>query len=369
MSSRDDRGHRIELRGISHSYGPIVALSNIALTIEPGELIALLGPSGCGKTTLLKIIAGFISPTVGGVIVGDEDIVRQSPADRNVGIVFQNYALFPHMTVARNVGYGLRARHVSGAAVEARVSEMLALVKMQNFAGRYPIELSGGQQQRVALARALAVKPRIMLLDEPFSALDRGLRLDMQIEVKNLLKNYGVTSILVTHDQEEALSMADRIVVLRDGKVEQIGTATALYDSPETLFVNRFLGQANLLPGRIETSGRPTAVVELDCGARLPVASRPDLAHDARVLVSVRPESLAVAAGPAAATIPARIKHVVPLGPTDVVELESSCGTALKVALRHRMGANDLRPGDHADLEIDDPAACRVFAAQDIDKQ
>ncbi|MDU6493934.1 ABC transporter ATP-binding protein, partial [Bradyrhizobium sp.] len=226
------RGCALMLQGVGHSFGATVALESIDLAVARGELIALLGPSGCGKTTLLQIIAGFLQPSRGAVSFDGVRIDRTPANRRRIGMVFQNYALFPHLTVAENVAYGLRARKSPGAMVKQRVAEMLARVQMTSFGDRFPRQLSGGQQQRVALARALAIDPVLVLLDEPFSALDKNLRLDMQIEIKSLLKSCGVTSIMVTHDQEEALSMADRIVVLNKGRIEQIDTPDALYDAP-----------------------------------------------------------------------------------------------------------------------------------------
>ncbi|MDU3046067.1 ABC transporter ATP-binding protein, partial [Bradyrhizobium sp.] len=244
------RGCALMLQGVGHSFGATVALESIDLAVARGELIALLGPSGCGKTTLLQIIAGFLQPSRGAVSFDGVRIDRTPANRRRIGMVFQNYALFPHLTVAENVAYGLRARKSPGAMVKQRVAEMLARVQMTSFGDRFPRQLSGGQQQRVALARALAIDPVLVLLDEPFSALDKNLRLDMQIEIKSLLKSCGVTSIMVTHDQEEALSMADRIVVLNKGRIEQIDTPDALYDAPASLFVNGFIGHANFLKGR-----------------------------------------------------------------------------------------------------------------------
>src|SRR5262245_58647067 len=225
-----EAGQSLTLDAVTHRFGSALAVDAVTLEIKAGELIALLGPSGCGKTTLLRIIAGFIVQTAGQVIVAGRSIDDLPPNRREVGIVFQNYALFPHMTVAENIAYGLAARGVRRDEQRARVAEMLGLVKIEPLAGRFPRQLSSGQQQRVALARALAVRPRIMLLDEPFAALDKNLRLDMQIEVKRIQRLAGTTTILVTHDQEEALSMADRVAVLNHGRLEQFGTPTEVYD-------------------------------------------------------------------------------------------------------------------------------------------
>jgi putative spermidine/putrescine transport system ATP-binding protein len=353
-------GHRVTIQGVSHAYAGVPALSDVSLEVAPGSLVALLGPSGCGKTTLLRIIAGFVRQTRGSVKVDGVPIDDVPAAGRKVGIVFQNYALFPHLTVAANVGYGLSARGERSAKVAARVGEMLELVKMGAFAARYPNELSGGQQQRVALARALAVSPRIVLLDEPFSALDKALRLDMQIEVKGLLRASGVTSIIVTHDQEEALSMADRIVVLNQGRVEQEGSPSDLYDRPRSLFVNRFIGHTNLIPATVTGTGPGTLCVTTAGGVPLEVAGDKGLGEGDAVLLSVRPERLAVDdAGAFAATV----RQVLPLGPVDVVEATLADGTALKVTVPHVAGGLALASGAPIRLAVRDPAACPVFSA------
>src|SRR5215510_8571194 len=244
------RGHTLDIHAVTHRYGSVTAVADVSLAVRAGEIVALLGPSGCGKTTLLRVVAGFVRQSAGSVRI-DGKPVDHLPANlRNVGIVFQSYALFPHMTVADNVAYGLEARGVSRATVRQRVDRFLEVVRLGEFRNRLPRQLSGGQQQRVAVARALAVEPTVLLLDEPFSALDKGLRLDMQLELKRLQRQFGLTAILVTHDQDEAMSVADRIAVMNHGRVEQFDTPTHVYDSPATLFVSGFVGTTNLLPGR-----------------------------------------------------------------------------------------------------------------------
>ena len=354
------RGHNLRVNAVSHAYQGVPALSSVSLDVPAGALVALLGPSGCGKTTLLRIIAGFMRQTQGSVLLDDQPIDDIPAAKRNIGIVFQNYALFPHMSVAKNVGYGLAARGVRGAGAADRVSEMLRLVKMDAYAQRLPGELSGGQQQRVALARALAVQPRIVLLDEPFSALDKALRLDMQIEVKALLKEAGVTSIIVTHDQEEALSMADRVVVLNQGRKEQEGTPAEVYDRPRSLFVNTFIGHTNLLPCTVASVTEDVMALRLGDGAMVTVPRTKSFAVGNPVLLSVRPENFALdPAGPFAATI----RQVLPLGPVDVIEVALADGTPTKVTLPHQLGGVSVRPGERAALVIRDPASCGVFSA------
>src|SRR5437762_11596537 len=273
-----NRGHRLRLEDISHRFDDVLAVRDINLDIAGGELVALLGPSGCGKSTLLRIVSGFIRQSSGRVLFDGEPVDHLPPSRRGAGIVFQNYALFPHMTVAQNVAYGLEAQKWARRRIAPRVAEMLALVHMSEFTGRKPRQLSGGQQQRVALARCLATDPKVLLLDEPFGALDKNLRLDMQIEVKRLQREYGITTILVTHDQEEALSMADRIAVMARGSIEQVSSPTEIYDRPKRLFVNQFVGSANVIAGEFMRAQDGVAAVRLGDGALLQVDATPKLA-------------------------------------------------------------------------------------------
>jgi putative spermidine/putrescine transport system ATP-binding protein len=321
----------LDVEELTVRYGAALAVDQVTLSIKPGEVVALLGPSGCGKTTLLRVIAGFVRQAAGRVRVDGTPIDHLPANQRNIGIVFQNYALFPHMTVAENVAYGLRARGMRRSDVQARVARFLETVQLGGFRERLPRQLSGGQQQRVALARALAVEPAILLLDEPFAALDRNLRLDMQIEVKRLQRSLGLTTILVTHDQDEAMSVADRIAVMNKGRVEQFDTPVAIYDRPDTLFVNGFIGTTNLLEGRITALAAGEATVDLAAGAtlQLPVAS--GLGVDAPILLSVRPEQLALSetAGPAHWPIEPGLS--LPLGGQLVHEARTRDGSALKI--------------------------------------
>jgi putative spermidine/putrescine transport system ATP-binding protein len=320
----------LDVEDLTVRYGAATAVDGVTLAIEPGEVVALLGPSGCGKTTLLRVIAGFVRQAAGRVRVDGAQIDHLPANQRNIGIVFQNYALFPHMTVAENVAYGLRARGQRGPGVAARVNRVLETVQLGGFRERLPRQLSGGQQQRVALARALAVEPSILLLDEPFAALDRNLRLDMQIEVKRLQRTLGLTTILVTHDQDEAMSVADRIAVMNKGKVEQFDTPVAIYDRPKTLFVNGFIGTTNLLTGKIVAVRNDTASVSLDAGATLHLPAQ-GLPPGAPVLLSVRPEQLALsdAAGPDRWKIAPGLS--LPLGGQLVHDARTADGAALKV--------------------------------------
>src|SRR5512139_1697807 len=251
----------IELRAVRRAFGPIVALDSVSLTIAPGEFFALLGPSGSGKTTCLRLIAGFDQPDSGTILLDGVDVTSTPPFARNVNTVFQDYALFPHMTVADNVAYGLRVRGVAAAERARRAREMLDLVRLGEFGSRRPHELSGGQRQRVALARALINQPKVLLLDEPLGALDLKLREEMQAELKGLQQRLGITFVFVTHDQDEALSMADRVAVFSQGRIEQLDTPRELYNRPRTAFVANFVGSANVVDAEAATAltGRPHA--------------------------------------------------------------------------------------------------------------
>jgi putative spermidine/putrescine transport system ATP-binding protein len=241
----------LEIENLRKSYGPQNVVQHFELAVERGEFVSFLGPSGCGKTTTLRMVAGFEQPTSGAIRINDKDVTGLRPNQRNVGMVFQSYALFPNMTVADNVGFGLKVAKRPTAEVRPRVEEMLKLIKLPTHAGRYPYQLSGGQQQRVALARALAVKPQVLLLDEPLSALDAKIRISLREEIRSVQRSLGITTIYVTHDQEEALSMSDRIVVMNEGRVEQIGTPFEIYNFPRTRFVASFVGTLNILRGRV----------------------------------------------------------------------------------------------------------------------
>jgi spermidine/putrescine transport system ATP-binding protein len=281
----------------------VVAVDGVSFTIPAGSFFAMLGPSGCGKTTTLRMIAGLEDPTAGRILLGDEDITHRRPYRRPVNTVFQNYALFPHLTIAENVAFGLR--RTGAGDVEAKVAQMLELVELGEYGARRPSQLSGGQQQRVALARALVNRPQVLLLDEPLGALDLKLRRAMQLELKRIQDEVGITFVHVTHDQEEAMTMADTIAVMRGGRVEQLGGPVELYERPRTAFVANFLGQSNLLEGAVEDrSGEDAVVAVADRRLRVPTAHLPAGSH-ARLSVGVRPEKLELVASggaPAAGT-------------------------------------------------------------------
>jgi putative spermidine/putrescine transport system ATP-binding protein len=355
------RGVALALDGVTHRFGPVAAVEGVSLAVEPGEIVALLGPSGCGKTTLLRVVAGLLRQTEGRVTLGGQVVDDLPPNERGAGIVFQNYALFPHMTVEANVGYGLRARGRPRRQIGEVVARMLRLVRMQGFERRLPRELSGGQQQRVALARTLAVSPRVLLLDEPFGALDKNLRLDMQIEVKRLQRELDITTIMVTHDQEEALSLADRIAVMSRGRVEQFARPEDIYDRPASLFVATFVGTANLLRGKLH-AGAGAARLAVSGGGELAL---PDpggrVVPDGPAVLAVRPEHLRFA-GPDAPGLDGRVELVLPLGPTVVFDVVLGDGTPLKVTSSRTGGPPRYPPGTPVRVALVPGAPVSLFA-------
>src|SRR5580658_9237834 len=280
----------VSVRTLIRRFGAHAAVDDVSLEVAPGELVVLLGPSGCGKTTTLRLIAGFMVPDAGDILLDDRSIVVLPPYKRDMGIVFQSYALFPHLNVARNIAFGLEMRRGDAQATRARVAEMLRLVRLDAFATRLPRQLSGGQQQRVALARALAIHPRVLLLDEPLSNLDAALRQDMAREIRLLQQGRGITTIMVTHDQTEAMALADRLVLLHEGKVQQIGPPEALHLRPANPFVARFIGGSNVVSGRIDGG---TNLVLAD---GLPIALAATYDTSGTATLAVRPDSIRLAA-------------------------------------------------------------------------
>jgi putative spermidine/putrescine transport system ATP-binding protein len=344
------------MRGMTHRFGPTVALDDVTLEIAAGEFVALLGPSGCGKTTLLRAVAGFIRPDAGDILVDGERVNHISVRERGIGIVFQSYALFPHMTVYENVAYGLRARGAAGADVEARVREVIELVRLGELKDRLPRQLSGGQQQRVAVARVLAVQPRLLLLDEPFSALDRSLRLDMQIEIRRLQRELGLTAVLVTHDQDEAMSMADRIAVMNRGRVHQFAPPVEVYDRPADVFVNSFIGSTNLLPGTMRG-----AAVELADGATIQLPQARGMADGAPVWVSVRPELWRLEAAPDGARLAGTVALAMPIAGSLLYDIATTKGRPIKALIQRSRHAPDVAAGGAVHLAIADPERVCVF--------
>ncbi|KAB2850432.1 MAG: ABC transporter ATP-binding protein [Hyphomicrobiaceae bacterium] len=312
----------IEICDVNLSYGTNHVLKSINLSVEPGEFFAFLGPSGCGKTTLLRLIAGFNQASTGRVVLDGADIGALPPWRRDVGLVFQSYALWPHMTVARNVAFGLEERRRPRAEIKERVETALAMVGLERLAGRYPAQLSGGQQQRVALARTIAVEPKVLLLDEPLSNLDARMRVQVRRELKDLQRRLGTTAIFVTHDQEEANSISDRIAVMNDGCIQQIGTPMELYERPANLFVAGFLGAANILDGRAIDAGGERAF-EISGGGRVRLPEAADPPEGAKLVF--RPQHARFAAA-GASGIPGVVRQREFLGST--VRYTVSCGGA-----------------------------------------
>ncbi len=282
----------LTLKNLTKSFGEFIAVDDLDLVIPEGSFFALLGPSGCGKTTTLRMVAGLEEPTSGTIFIGKSEITYEKPYKRPVNTVFQNYALFPHLTIYENVAFGLRRRGVKD--VDAQVLKALDLVELTHLATRKPNQLSGGQQQRIALARAIVNRPALLLLDEPLGALDLKLRRAMQIELKWIQTEVGITFVHVTHDQEEAMTMADTIAVMNEGKIEQMGSPADLYDNPRTSFVANFLGQSNLIKGTIVDSSGEPAVVNI-FGAKIGLPATRNHAHDSSVLVGIRPEKIRIA--------------------------------------------------------------------------
>ena len=293
---QDGESIAVRLDGVTKRFGETTALDELSLLVRRGELMTLLGPSGCGKTTLLNLVAGFLVPDRGEIAIDGQRVTDLPSYRREIGIMFQNYALFPHMNVAANVGYGLRMRRVAKPEIERRVADALALVKLQGMEDRRPRQLSGGQQQRVALARALVIRPKVLLLDEPFSALDKSLRASMQVEIKEIQRKLGVTTIFVTHDQSEALSLSDRVAVIDHGRIRQLGTPDDIYRRPADRFVASFVGDVNVLHARLGRIDGTTAEVALgSAGVLVPIDTLQGAATGEAIDLFVRPEDLRVA--------------------------------------------------------------------------
>jgi putative spermidine/putrescine transport system ATP-binding protein len=286
----------LSIQNVRKAFGATTVVQDFILDVERGEFVSFLGPSGCGKTTMLRIVAGFEEPSAGMVMVGGKDVTNLKPNQRDIGMVFQAYALFPNLTVAQNIGFGLKVAGVPRAESDARVAEMMSIIKLPEFGDRYPYQLSGGQQQRVALARALAPKPKLLLLDEPLSALDAKVRVSLREEIRLIQKQLGITTIFVTHDQEEALSMSDRIVVMYGGKAEQVGTPFEIYNKPATRFVASFVGTLNILEGTVSDPASGTVSIN---GSEIALKRALDgKAAGDEISLALRPEAISVGSHP-----------------------------------------------------------------------
>jgi putative spermidine/putrescine transport system ATP-binding protein len=348
------RSVEVELRELHKRYGAVVAVDSLSLRMAPGELVSLLGPSGCGKTTTLRAIAGLVQPDAGEVVVGGRVMNNVPVHRRGFGLVAQNYALFPHMNVIENVTFGLRMRGLPRAEMARRARESLALVKLTQMEDRYPSQLSGGQQQRVALARCLVVEPDVLLLDEPLGALDKKLREAMQVELRSLQRQVGITTIFVTHDQEEALTLSDRIAVMNEGRLQQVGTPQDIYENPRNRFVADFIGVCNFLDCRIAGRDQSTVLLRIEDDALLPatVAPRAPLpAEGTRVIVAVRPEKLIIEPRRVGLGQPlrARLENLVYVGTAVHFHLRTDRGARL---VGYRQNTAGLPPHLHPGAQV-----------------
>jgi spermidine/putrescine ABC transporter ATP-binding subunit len=347
----------VRLEGITKRFDQVLAVDAVSLTVRRGEFVCLLGPSGCGKTTTLRMIAGFIEPDAGAIFINEKDVTGRPPNKRDIGMVYQSYALFPHMSIFDNVAFGLRMRGVPRAALGERVRHALELVDLAGLEVRRPSQLSGGQQQRVAVARAIVIQPTVLLLDEPLSNLDAKLRKRMQLELKALQRRLGITTIHVTHDQEEALTLADTIVILNAGRVEQIGGPREVYDRPRSSFVADFLGKSNFIKGRVTASDpatdRVTFTTDLAEVLVIQEAGRPgaDQAREA----FIRPERVGLrrpGEGPAENALGAEVEQVIFTGSVVTVEVRTSTGRRLVLDRQTGSAEESIRPGEKVEVVL-----------------
>jgi spermidine/putrescine ABC transporter ATP-binding subunit len=361
----EEASHAVVLTGLRKSYGSALVVDDLDLSVIPGEFLTLLGPSGCGKTTTLNMVAGFVDPDSGSIHLGGRDVTYLPPDRRESAMVFQQYALFPHMTVFENIAFGLRMRKVPKSEVGDRVLDALAKVGLSGSESKYPRQMSGGQQQRVALARAIVVRPKVLLLDEPLSNLDLKLREQLRLELKHLQRELGLTTIFVTHDQTEALVMSDRIAVMKDGEIQQLGTPTEIYRSPRTAFVAGFVGQSNLLDADVvDVDATPgTCAVRLLCGDVVTARTATDAAPrpGARVRLLLRPESLRLAPGPelagGSASLEGTATEVVNEGSIATVVVTLATAEEIRVAVPDPHAITLPRIGDPVTVAVPATAA------------
>ncbi len=358
MSENGGAQPMVELRSVTKEFQKFTAVSDVSLSIHAGEFITLLGPSGCGKTTMLRMISGFETPTRGQILLAGADVTHLPPYSRDVNQVFQSYALFPHMTVRENIGFGLKMKKVPKAESEERIRNAIAMVSLAGFEERKPSQLSGGQRQRVALARAIVCRPKVLLLDEPLSALDAKLRHAMQVELKRLQQKLGITFVFVTHDQEEALTMSDRIAVINKGRIEQLGDAAAIYHQPKTTFVANFIGQANILEVKVVSRKGRNATVALEGGLEL-IARADDLPDEAKTaLISIRPEKILLRKTREQGvtnSFEAEVAEEIFRGATDQMLLRTESGLEFTAVVANEGSKRDtIHRGDKVFCHVDD---------------
>jgi putative spermidine/putrescine transport system ATP-binding protein len=357
----------IEVTNVAKRYGATLAVSDVSFGVEQGHVLSLLGPSGCGKTTVMRMIAGLIQPTAGSIAIKGQPVNQIPVHRRNVGMLFQNYALFPHLTVARNIAFGLEMRRMGKDEVARRVEQALATVRLGGFGDRYPHQLSGGQQQRVALARALVIEPSVLLLDEPFGALDKKLRENMQIEMRLLQQRLGITTLMVTHDQDEALTLSDRIAVMRDGQIEQFGTPTEIYERPVSRFVASFIGTSNFFRGRVTGRVNGGFTVQSSDGVTLGLNGTPP--NDPDVTIALRPEGIQLAPATtdtgAPNSVHSTVEQIVYRGLNTHYHLRRQDGEPLIVIRQNETGADRIAGLEAGNAVIASWAAERNLVVRD----
>lgn len=344
--------YQLELHHVFKLFGSVKAVDDVSLSIEQGEFLTLLGPSGSGKTTTLNMIAGFEIPTSGDILLENEDITTVAPNSRGIGMVFQNYALFPHMTVYENIAFPLKMRKIAAEKTRDMTRQALELVKLPGFDPRYPHQLSGGQQQRIALARAIVFQPKILLMDEPLGALDKKLRDHMRLEIKHLQESLNITVIYVTHDQEEALTMSDRIAIMNDGRIVQLDTPVELYESPANLFVADFIGESNFLEGRVAETNGDSAAIETQDGLKVWVRRPAGMESGQVFSVAVRPEKILVLADEPDGSseivnrFTGRIEEIVYLGEAKIYRVSLAPDVLIEAKVQSGPGAQKYKVGD-----------------------
>jgi putative spermidine/putrescine transport system ATP-binding protein len=357
-------GAEVRLQGLTKLFGPVTAVSDVSMTVPAGSFFTLLGPSGSGKTTTLMMVAGFVHPSRGSIAIDGTDVAGLPPQKRDLGMVFQSYAVFPHLTVAENIAFPLQVRKVSAADIRRRVGEALELVRLTGYERRFPRQLSGGEQQRVALARALVFHPRVLLMDEPLGALDKKLRGHMQGELKRIQRHLHVTVIYVTHDQEEALTMSDRVAVMRGGRTEQVGAPAELYESPVSPFVADFVGESNFLDGVVVSTDRAgSAVVRAEGGLELRGLSREPLQVGQRVVAAIRPEKIVLQEARASELNRGKgvVDQVVYAGDATRYSVALGAAGTLTVKVQNRLASRAFATGDPVELTWD-AGDTRLFA-------